>query len=105
MFFVLLIFMAKTKKVGLSGRFGTRFGAQVRKEWRNIAEKQKGFQKCPRCETKIRNMREFVGVWYCKKCGATWTGGAWESVTDRGKESHRIASRISREILEAEKSK
>ncbi len=95
--------MAKTKKVGISGKFGTRYGAKVRKQWNNIAEKQKGIVKCPRCETKVRNMRESVGVWHCKKCDATWTGGAWESETARGKESIRIAARLSREAAELEK--
>ena len=47
-------------------------------------------------------MREFSGVWHCKRCGATWTGGAWESTTARGKESHRIAIRMAREAAESE---
>ena len=95
--------MAKTKKVGISGKFGARYGAKVRKTWNVIAEKQKGLVKCPKCETKIRNMREFTGLWHCKRCGAKWTGGAWESATDRGKESHRIAVRMARELAEMEK--
>ena len=95
--------MTKTKKVGLSGKFGPRYGSTLRKQWNVIAEKQKGFVKCPKCETKIRNMREFVGVWHCKKCGAQWTGGAWESATSRGKESIRIATRLEREKIEFEK--
>ncbi len=97
--------MGKTKKVGISGKFGVRYGATLRKRWNNIAEKQKGFVKCPKCETKVRNMRESIGVWHCKRCGSTWTGGAWESATPRGKESVRIATRLSREIAELEKSK
>jgi len=97
--------MAKTKKVGISGKFATRYGAKVRKEWNVIAEKQKGFSKCPKCETKARNMRDYVGLWHCEKCGATWTGGAWESATPRGKESHRIATRLAREMAEAEQKK
>ena len=97
--------MAKTKKVGISGKFGARYGSKVRKQWNTIAEKQKGIEKCPKCNTKLRNMRKFVGIWHCKRCGATWTGGAWESSTSRGKESHRIAVRMAREATEVEKSK
>lgn len=94
--------MGKTKKVGISGRFGPRYGSKVRKQWRDIAIKQKGISKCPKCNSKLPNMREFVGVWHCKKCGATWTGGAWESSTARGKESQRIAIRMAREAAENE---
>ena len=96
-------FMAKTKKVGISGKFGPRYGSTLRKRWNKVTEKQKGPTKCPKCESKIKNMRKFVGVWECPKCGARWTGGAWESSTARGKESHRIATRLARETLEAEK--
>ena len=34
--------MGKTKKTGISARFGPRYGANVRKKWRLIMEKQKG---------------------------------------------------------------
>lgn len=95
--------MAKTKKAGISGKFGARYGAKIRKEWNTVAQKQKGLVKCPRCETKLRNMRQSVGLWHCKRCGATWTGGAWESATARGKESHRIAIRMARESAELKK--
>ncbi len=94
--------MGKTKKVGIAGRFGPRYGSRLRKQWRDITSKQKGINKCPKCNTKLPNMREFAGLWHCKKCGATWTGGTWESATARGKESHRIAIRMAREASEAE---
>lgn len=95
--------LAKTKKVGISGRFGARFGGQIRSAWRDIMEKQKGIQKCPKCETKNRNTRVSIGVWQCRRCGAKYTGGAWDSTTPRGKEGQRVAIRISREMAEAEK--
>ena len=83
--------MAKTKKVGIAGRFGPRYGVTIRNRWRDIMEKQKGPQKCPVCNTKIKNMRKFVGIWECKKCGAKFTGGAWTNETTVGKEARRIA--------------
>ncbi|MEJ2296275.1 MAG: hypothetical protein P8Y23_16120 [Candidatus Lokiarchaeota archaeon] len=58
-----------TKKVGLSGQFGPRYGANVRKQWALIMNKQKGGKlKCPRCETKGSITRESTGIWFCKKC-------------------------------------
>ena len=92
--------MGRTKKVGIAGKFGARYGSRTRNNWRTIMEVQKGVQKCPKCETKVRNMRETVGVWKCKKCGARFTGGAWNGATARGKESHRIAVRLARESSE-----
>jgi large subunit ribosomal protein L37Ae len=85
--------MGKTKKIGIAGRFGTRYGSTIRNRWRDVMQKTKGPQKCPKCETTIRNMREFLGVWHCKKCGARFTGGAWVPKTPRGLESYRIAHR------------
>ena len=95
--------MAGTKKVGIAGRFGARYGSRTRNTWKAVMEHQKGVQKCPRCESKIKNMRQSIGVWKCPKCGATFTGGAWAPATSRGKESHRIATRIARETMELEK--
>jgi len=92
----------KTKKVGMAGRFGPRYGSRVLNTWRGVMEKVKGVQKCPRCQTKNSNMRDFLGVWECPKCGARWTGGAWEPETDRGRESVRTSNRLGRELQEAE---
>jgi ribosomal protein L37AE/L43A len=65
-------------------------------------EKLKGEQKCPKCQTKTRNIRDFIGVWECPRCHARWTGGAWESETTRGKESIRIANRLALKESEQE---
>jgi large subunit ribosomal protein L37Ae len=94
-----MICMGKTKKAGLSAMFGARYGANVRKKWRLIMEKQKGGQlKCPKCETKGSIRRVSTGIWYCRKCNAKFTGGAYDIETPRGAESYRIARRKQREI-------
>ncbi len=93
----------KTRKVGIAGKFGARYGSVVRERWKRLTDQQKGIQKCPKCESRIRNMRKEVGVWECKRCGAKFTGGAWAPTTDRGKQSHRIAVRLKRELEESGK--
>ncbi|TRY82655.1 hypothetical protein DNTS_032590 [Danionella cerebrum] len=50
--------MAKrTKKVGIVGKYGTRYGASLRKM------------------TKMK--RKAVGIWHCASCMKTVAGGAW----------------------------
>lgn len=91
--------MGKLKKSGISGRFQARYGANVRKKWRLVMEKEKsGKIKCPRCETKGSVKRVSTGIWYCKKCEARFTGGAYYIETPRGAESFRIAKRKQREL-------
>lgn len=91
--------MGKTKKTGISARFGARYGSNVRKKWRLVMEIQKGGNlKCPRCETKGSINRISTGIWHCKKCNAKFTGGAYNTQTPRGAESFRIAKRKQREL-------
>ena len=46
--------------------------------------------KCPQCGfSRVR--RESVGVWICKKCGFTFTGGAYTPVTKLGVVAKRAA--------------
>lgn len=86
------------KKVTVDGSFGPRYGSNVRKKWRLIVEKMRGDLKCPRCETKGFIERVSTGIWHCRKCNATFTGGAYFTETPRGAESFRISRRKQREL-------
>jgi large subunit ribosomal protein L37Ae len=69
--------MGRTKKVGTTGRFGSRYGSTVRKRVAEIESEQKIYHKCPNCET--RSLRRIaVGIWECKKCKMKYAGGAWK---------------------------
>ncbi len=87
-----------TRKVGITGKYGARYGSTLRKRTRLILEKMKGDVKCPRCETKASVHRVSTGIWHCKKCNARFTGGAYYIETPRGAESFRIAKRKQREL-------
>jgi large subunit ribosomal protein L37Ae len=87
-----------TRKVGITGKYGARYGSTLRKRTRIILERMKGDIKCPRCETKGAIHRISTGIWHCKKCGARFTGGAYYIETQRGAESFRIAKRKQREL-------
>jgi len=79
----------KTKKVLMAGRYGARYGATLRKRIKTIELKSRAKYRCPKCRTKaVRRVSN--GIWYCRKCGAKMTGGAWVLETDEGKKSKRI---------------
>ncbi|MEX2701893.1 MAG: 50S ribosomal protein L37ae [Candidatus Baldrarchaeia archaeon] len=84
--------MGRTKKVGITGRFGARYGSTIRKRVREIEEKMKRPHKCPKCGTKAVK-RISVGIWQCRKCNYTFTGGAYIPVTGVGKAVARAAQR------------
>ena len=83
----------RTKKVGPTGGFGPRYGATVRKRYIEVVTKMKAPQRCPQCSSKTVK-RKSVGVWKCRKCGFTFTGGAYVSSTKIGTMARRAAKGI-----------
>ena len=72
--------MGRTKKVGIAGRFGPRYGSTVRKKYKRVMERLHAPHKCPNCGSyKVRRLS--VGIWYCRKCGFKFAGGAYEPKT------------------------
>ncbi len=76
--------MGRTKKAGRAGRFGARYGSTLRQRVAKIEANMKALHKCPSCQTKAVR-RISTGIWSCRKCGHTFTGGAWIPVTDAQK--------------------
>ena len=84
--------------VGMIGFFGPLV-KPLRKRVKAIEVKMlKPDYKCPQCRTKAVK-RVFNGVWRCKKCGATFSGGAYFPQTDEGKKSLRNVSRIREKMV------
>ena len=75
--------MGNTKKVGVAGRFGSRYGRGIRKRVIKVEEKQKNLAACPSCGFK-KIKRVAAGMFLCKKCGAKFTGGAYQTETLAG---------------------
>ena len=65
-----------TKKVGVSGRFGPRYGVSLRKRVKIIEDVQRKKHACPKCTYKSLK-RVSTGVWECKRCGMKTAGGAY----------------------------
>ncbi|RYG51627.1 50S ribosomal protein L37Ae [archaeon] len=67
----------RTKKVGITGKYGTRYGASLRKIVRKIEVSQHAKYTCAFCG-KDSVKRSSVGIWKCGACAKTQTGGAYQ---------------------------
>lgn len=67
----------RTKKVGITGKYGTRYGASLRKLLRKIEVSQHSKYTCNFCG-KDSMKRECVGIWKCGSCDKTVAGGAYQ---------------------------
>ncbi len=82
--------MPRTKKVGPTRGLGPRYGSTVRKRYIKVMEEMRKPHQCPQCGF-LRVKRQSVGVWKCRKCGFTYTGGAYTPVTKLGVVAKRSA--------------
>lgn len=82
--------MGRTKKVGPTRGLGVRYGSTVRKRYMKFVKELKAPHTCPQCGLP-RVKRESVGVWKCRKCGFTFTGGAYTPATKLGIVAKRVA--------------
>ncbi len=92
--------MARTKKVGSTGRFGPRYGAKLRRRVLDIDKRRSEPHRCPSCATKGSLKRTAAGLWRCGKCDILFAGGAYVPYTDAGRAARRaIDQRTSDELL------
>jgi large subunit ribosomal protein L37Ae len=66
----------RTRKVGICGKYGTRYGASLRKTVKKMEITQHAKYTCPFC-AKDAVKRKAVGIWECKRCRKRIAGGAW----------------------------
>lgn len=66
----------RTKKVGIVGKYGVRYGASLRKTIQKIEISQREKHQCAFCGKKAVR-RECVGIWTCSKCRKQVSGGAY----------------------------
>merc|ERR1711899_418727 len=77
--------MAKrTKKVGIVGKYGTRYGASLRKLIKRMEVSQHKRYINPYTGGKTLK-RHSVGIWECKKSGVKISGGAYQLETTAAK--------------------
>ena len=91
----------RTKKIGSTRGLEARYGSTVRKRYIEAISGLKTAHKCPQCGTEnVR--RQSVGIWKCKKCGATFTGGAYIPSTKLGVVAKRAAKGLPIEAVSTE---
>ena len=68
--------MGNTRKVGSTGRFGSRYGVGIRKKLLKVETLQIQKQKCPQCGAPALK-RKSKGIFKCRKCSHEFVGGAY----------------------------
>ncbi len=83
--------MGETKKVGVTGRFGARYGVGIRRRLLKVEPKQFSKHVCPSCGHK-RVKRVSRGIFECSKCGVKFVGGAYLPQTLSGELISKVVS-------------
>ena len=92
----------RTVKVGITGKYGTRYGAKLRKQAKAIEILQRTKYTCPFCGK--NSIRRFaVGIWRCKACRRSIAGGAWEFATSAALTAKTTINRLKKEVTEVKK--
>mmetsp|Transcript_91098 Transcript_91098/g.229734 ORF Transcript_91098/g.229734 Transcript_91098/m.229734 type:complete len:99 (-) Transcript_91098:60-356(-) len=88
--------MAKhTKKVGITGKYGTRYGASLRKIVKKYEIQQRARYMCTFCgKESIRRLAG--GIWQCqsKTCRKTVAGGCWTLTTGAAATARATINRL-----------
>ncbi|KAF9935749.1 60S ribosomal protein L43 [Mortierella alpina] len=88
----------RTKKVGVVGKYGVRYGASLRKQVKKMEITQHSKYTCTFCG-KDAVKRQSVGIWKCRGCKKTMAGGAW-TLSTTAAATVRSTTRRLREIME-----
>ena len=72
-----------TKKVGITGKYGARYGSTLRKRIKPIEESQHSKYVCCSCGKKTVK-RVCVGIWQCRACDRKFAGAAYTPTSPLG---------------------
>ena len=87
----------RTRKVGITGKYGTRYGQKLRKQVKAIEILQRTKSICPFCGKKSIK-REAAGIWKCRGCRRAIAGGAWEFVTTAATTAKTTINRLKKNL-------
>ena len=66
----------RTKKVGITGKYGVRYGSSLRRQCKKLESQQHARYLCPFCG-KSSVKRNATGIWSCNSCNRSIAGGAY----------------------------
>ena len=87
----------RTKKVGITGKYATRYGQKLRKQVKAIEILQRVRSICPFCGKKSIK-RQAAGIWKCRGCRRAIAGGAWEFVTTAATTAKTTINRLKKNL-------
>lgn len=67
-----------TKKVGIAGKFGPRYGVTIRKRIIEVSRARQKRQQCPECQH-YAVKRESSGIWKCRHCKLVFAAAAYST--------------------------
>ncbi|KAG0224828.1 60S ribosomal protein L43 [Actinomortierella wolfii] len=88
----------RTKKVGVVGKYGVRYGASLRKQVKKMEITQHSKYTCTFCGRDAVK-RQAVGIWGCRGCKKVMAGGAW-TLSTTAAATVRSTTRRLRELME-----
>jgi large subunit ribosomal protein L37Ae len=65
-----------TKKVGIAGKYGPRYGVKIRKRLAEVEGGKVLKRQCPRCKH-VAVKRTDTGIWVCRRCDYKYAAGAY----------------------------
>ena len=84
---------SKKSNVGITGKYGTRYGSKLRKQIKAIEILQRMKYTSP-FSGKNSIRRKAAGIWYDKSTGRTIAGGAWEFQTNAAQVARATINRL-----------
>ena len=87
----------RTRKVGITGKYATRYGQKLRKQVKAIEILQRVKSICPFCGKKSIK-RQATGIWRCRGCRRAIAGGAWEFVTTAATTAKTTINRLKKNL-------
>ncbi|MFB6173174.1 MAG: 50S ribosomal protein L37ae [Halobacteriales archaeon] len=73
---------------GSAGRYGARYGRVSRRRVSEIEADTRDDHACPECGAETVD-RDGTGIWTCRRCDHSFTGGAYRPETPGGRDVQR----------------
>lgn len=87
--------MAKgTKKAGITGKYGPRYGVKIRKQIKSVSRHKIKPQRCPECQADAVK-RVASGIWKCNHCKLKFAASAY-SIRTRSYKREEAKSQLDR---------